>query len=122
MNLGFIDQTRGRNLRANGAWLRRSPCSNDPWSGPAATLQLAGSGAGVRSTTTGWTETSLIYNNASTYGATVATISKFAAGTWLSYNVTSLVTTSGQVTFMYSSASATPIRSPVARTRRTLRS
>jgi hypothetical protein len=84
-------------------------------SGPItnATLRIwataAGTGASVHSTTTGWTETGLIYNGAPTYGATLSTVNNFAAGTWLSYNVTSLVTASGQVAFMYTKGSAGPV-------------
>jgi hypothetical protein len=84
-------------------------------SGPIANATLrvwatgAGSAASVHGTTTAWTETGLTYNNAPAYGATLATVSNFAAASWLSYNVTSLVTGNGAVAFMYTSASATPI-------------
>ena len=78
-----------------------------------ATLRIwataAGTGASVHSTTTAWTESGLIYNNAPAYGATLSTVSNFAAGTWLTYNVTSLVTANGLVAFMYTSASSTPL-------------
>jgi hypothetical protein len=78
-----------------------------------ATLRVwataAGTGASVHATTTGWTESGLIYTNAPTYGATLASVSGFAAGTWLTYNVTSLVTANGLVAFMYTSASSTPL-------------
>jgi hypothetical protein len=78
-----------------------------------ATLRLwtdtAGSGSSVHGTTTGWTETGITYANAPSYGSTVATVSNFAAGTWISYNVTSLVTGNGTLAFAYTSASSTPI-------------
>jgi hypothetical protein len=84
-------------------------------SGPVSTVTLklwtvtSGSGASVHATSTGWTETGLTYNTAPAYGATVSTVSNFAAGTWISYNVTSLVTGNGVVAFAYTSASSTPI-------------
>ena len=78
-----------------------------------ATLRLwtitAGSGASVHGTTTSWTETGINYGNAPSYGGTVSTVSNFAAGAWISYDVTSLVTANGVVTFAYTSASSTPI-------------
>ena len=78
-----------------------------------ATLRVwataAGSGASVHSTTTAWTESGLTYNNAPAYGATLSTVSGFAAGTWLTYNVTSLVSANGLVAFMYTSAASTPL-------------
>jgi hypothetical protein len=79
----------------------------------SATLRLyattAGSGSSVHGTSTAWTETGITYGNAPTYGATIATVSNFAAGTWISYNVSSLVAGNGLVGFAYTSASASPI-------------
>jgi hypothetical protein len=79
----------------------------------SATLRLwtvtAGSGASVHGTTATWTETGITYSNAPSYGATVSTVSNFAAGTWISYNVTSLVAGNGLVAFAYTSASSTVI-------------
>ena len=78
-----------------------------------ATLRIwataAGTGASVHATTSGWTESGLNYTNAPAYGATLSTVSGFAAGSWLTYNVTSLVTANGLVAFMYTSASSTPL-------------
>ena len=77
-----------------------------------ATLRLwtvtAGS-ASVHGTATSWTETGINYNNAPSYGGTVKTVSNFAAGTWISYDVTSLVTANGLVAFAYTASSSTPI-------------
>jgi Fibronectin type III domain/Calcineurin-like phosphoesterase len=79
----------------------------------SATLMLwtdsAGSGSSVHSTSTAWTETGITYSNAPSYGSTVGTVTNFAAGTWISYNVTSLVTGNGAVAFAFTSASKTPI-------------
>ncbi len=80
----------------------------------SATLRLyavtAGSGASARSTTLGWTETGITNANAPAYGVTpVSTVSNFTAGSWLSFNVTSLVTGNGTVAFAYTSASKTAI-------------
>ena len=78
-----------------------------------ATLRLyadtAGSGSSVHSTSTAWTETGITYGTAPAYGSTVATVSNFIAGSWISYNVTSLVVANGAVAFAYTSASGTPI-------------
>jgi len=78
-----------------------------------ATLRLwtdtAGSGSSVHGTSTGWTESGITYANAPSYGTTVATVSNFAAGTWISYNVTGLVSGNGTFGFAYTSASSTPI-------------
>ena len=42
-------------------------------------------------------------------GSIASTVSNFAAGTWISYNVTSLVSGNGLVSFEYTSSSTTPI-------------
>ena len=55
------------------------------------------------------TESGLVYTGAPAYGATLSTVSNFAAGSWLTYNVTSLVSANGLVAFMYTSASSTPV-------------
>ena len=79
----------------------------------SATLRLyattAGSGSSVHGTSTAWTETGITYANAPTYGATIASVSNFAAGAWITYNVSSLVVGNGLVGFAYTSASASPI-------------
>ena len=78
-----------------------------------ATLRLwtvtAGSGATAHDVSSVWTETGITWNNAPAYGGSSATISNFAAGTWISYNVTSFVSGNGVVAFEYTSASSAPI-------------
>jgi hypothetical protein len=69
----------------------------------------AGSGSSVHGTGTAWTEAGIVYSNAPSYGSTVSTVTNFSAGTWISFNVTSLVTGNGLVAFAYTSASSTPI-------------
>ena len=69
----------------------------------------AGSGSSVHGTGTSWSESAITYANAPSYGTTVATVSNFSAGMWISYNVTGLVTGNGTVAFAYTSASSTPI-------------
>jgi hypothetical protein len=79
----------------------------------SATLQLwavsAGSGTSAKGAGTAWTETSITYANAPTYGTAVSTVTGITAGRWVSFNVTSLVTGNGLVAFALTSASATPI-------------
>ena len=78
-----------------------------------ATIRLwtdtAGSGSSVHGTSTGWTETGITYANAPSYGSTMATVSNFAAGVWISFNVTSLVTGNGTFAFAFTSASSAGI-------------
>jgi hypothetical protein len=77
-----------------------------------ATLRLyvatGGSGASVHSTSTAWTESGITYRTAPAYGSTVATASNFTAGTWVSMDVTAIVTGNGAVAFALTSASKTP--------------
>ena len=69
----------------------------------------AGSGTSVHGTSTLWTETGITSRNAPAYGSAVATASTFTAGTWVSLDVTTLVTGNGAVAFALTPASKTAI-------------
>ena len=78
----------------------------------AATLRLyadgsiSGSVAAAAVTDTSWTETGLTWSNAPAIGTTASTVSSIASGTWISFDVTSLVKTTGPISIAVTSPSA----------------
>jgi parallel beta-helix repeat protein len=57
-----------------------------------------------------WTETGITYANQPALGARIASSGPITAGSWVSFDVTSLVARDGAVSFALTSASATAIR------------
>jgi len=80
-----------------------------------ATLRIyanssSSAGLGARSVAGAWTETTLTYNNAPAMGtSTVGSSTNAVAGTWLSMDVTSLVTANGSVDIGAITAGSTAI-------------
>ena len=79
----------------------------------SATLMLwavsASGGASAASTTTAWAETTINNTNAPAIGSAVSTVTTITAGTWVSFNVTTLVTGSASVAVAFTSSNTTGV-------------
>jgi hypothetical protein len=66
-------------------------------------------GYDVRNVTSAWSETTLTYNNAPTFGTVISSSGPFSAGVWTTVDLTSLVTGNGTYNIALTTASGTAV-------------
>ena len=64
----------------------------------------------VRGTSGGWSESTITYTNAPAFGGVIGSSGSGSAGTWLTVNVTALVTGPGEVNLVMTTSDPTAVR------------